>query len=171
VTLGLTLAFEPAEPGIMARPPRPRDAPILSPFLAWRIVFVAFLLLACTYGLFAWERDLGTDLASARSVAVNMLVAGEIVYLVNCRRIMAASWRWDGLFGSRPVLIGIGLVVLLQMPFTYLPAMQELFGTGPVGPASWGRIALLAVGLFIVVELEKAAGRSIRGRKAAATTI
>src|SRR6185369_8673512 len=41
VTLSLSLAFEPGEPGVMGRPPRRRDEPLLSRFLAWRIVFVS----------------------------------------------------------------------------------------------------------------------------------
>src|SRR3546814_12203034 len=33
VTLGLVLAFEPSEPGVMRRRPRPAQAPLLAPFL------------------------------------------------------------------------------------------------------------------------------------------
>ncbi|MHA1565280.1 MAG: cation-transporting P-type ATPase, partial [Alphaproteobacteria bacterium] len=126
VTLGLTLAFEAAEAGIMDRPPRPRGAPILSRFLAWRIVFVSILLAAATFGIFIWERGLAADLETARTAAVNMLVAGEIVYLLNSRLIYAPSWNREGILGSRPVLIGIGLVIGLQMLFTYVPFMQIL---------------------------------------------
>ncbi len=43
ITLGIALAFEPAEPGTMARPPRRRDAPILSGELFWHVVLVATL--------------------------------------------------------------------------------------------------------------------------------
>ena len=38
VALGLTLAFEPTEPGTMRRPPRAPGQPILSGFLLWRVV-------------------------------------------------------------------------------------------------------------------------------------
>ena len=43
-TLGLVLAFEPPEPDVMRRRPRRRDAPLLSPFLLWRVVIVSVLL-------------------------------------------------------------------------------------------------------------------------------
>lgn len=46
VALAMALAFEPAEPGVMARPPRRMDEPILSRFLLWRISFVSLLFLA-----------------------------------------------------------------------------------------------------------------------------
>src|SRR5690606_11160399 len=46
VTLGLALAFEPPEPGVMRRQPRRRDAPLISPFMLWRIVLVSTLFSA-----------------------------------------------------------------------------------------------------------------------------
>ncbi len=162
VTLGLTLAFEPAEAGVMKRPPRSPDVPILSAFLTWRVVFVSILLLAGTFGLFQWERAFGASLDAARTVAVNTLVAGEIVYLINCRRITEKSWTRSGLFGSRAVLIAVALVVGFQLLFTYLPVMQMLFHTTPIDLGAWSRIILFALCLFILVELEKAATRRYR---------
>jgi magnesium-transporting ATPase (P-type) len=45
VALGLTLAFEPPEPDVMRRPPRPGDEPLLSAFLVWRVAFVSALFM------------------------------------------------------------------------------------------------------------------------------
>jgi calcium-translocating P-type ATPase len=159
VTLGLALAFEPAEVGLMKRPPRSPDAPILSAFLTWRVVFVSILLLVGTLGLFEWERASGASLDAARTVAVNTLVAGEIVYLFNCRQIIEKSWTRNGLFGSRPVLIAVALVIGFQLLFTYLPAMQILFHTTPIDLGAWSQIILFALCFFIIVELEKAVTR------------
>jgi len=162
VTLGIALAFEPTEPGVMARPPRSPNAPILSAFLTWRIAFVSILLLFGTFGLFKWELFFGASLETARTVAVNTLVAGEIAYLFNCRRITDKSWTRDGLLGSRPVLIAVVLVVGFQLLFTYLPVMQVLFHSTAIEIEAWTRIVLFALGLFILVELEKAATRRYR---------
>ena len=159
VTLGLALAFEPAEAGVMKRPPRSPSAPMLSAFLTWRIVFVSILLLVGTFGLFQWERAFGASLDAARTVAVNTLVAGEIVYLFNCRRIHERSWTRSGLLGSRPVLIAAALVIGFQLLFTYLPAMQLLFHTTPIDLGAWSRIILFALCLFAILELEKTATR------------
>ena len=41
VTLGLTLAFEPTEPGTMRRPPRSPREPLLTRRLLWRVGFVS----------------------------------------------------------------------------------------------------------------------------------
>lgn len=164
VTLGLALAFEPAEADLMRRPPRRADEPLLSAYVVWRLLFVSFLLLLAVFGLFVWERTSGAGIDAARTVAVNMLVAGEIVYLINSRRIIGSSCTLDGLLGSRPVLIAIVLVALLQLLFTYLPLMQAAFDTVPIGWPEWGRIALLAVLVFLAIETEKAVVRRQRQR-------
>jgi len=156
VTLGLALAFEPPEPGVMDRPPRPSNEPILSRYVAWRVLFVSLLLLVGTFGFFEWQRSIGTELEVARTIAVNVLVAGEIGYLFNCRRTSAPSWTVDGFLGNRAVLVAVGLVVGLQLTFTYAPVMQTLFRTAPIDLATWAAIALFAVTLFVLVEIEKA---------------
>src|SRR5690606_219187 len=61
VTLGLALAFEPPEPGVMSRPPRPASAPLLSPFLVWRIVFVSGLFTAGALAIFFYALARGLD--------------------------------------------------------------------------------------------------------------
>ena len=123
---------------------------------------MSILLLVGTFGLFEWERAFGASLDAARTVAVNTLVAGEIVYLFNCRQFIEKSWSRNGLFGSRPVLIAVTLVVGFQLLFTYLPVMQMLFHTTPIDLGAWSRIILFALCVFVLVELEKAATRCYR---------
>ncbi len=170
VTLGLALAFEPAEDDVMARPPRPADEALLSPFLLWRTGFVALLLLAGTFGLFVEAEASGKDLGQARTIAVNMLVLFEVVYLVNCRRMLASVLNASGLLGSRAVLIAIAIVLVLQLLFTYAPPLQALFGSAPLGILAWLEIVLAALCAFALVELEKAWQRrragAVRRRRA-----
>ncbi|MGJ0394928.1 MAG: HAD-IC family P-type ATPase [Methylocystis sp.] len=160
VTLGLALAFEPPTEGVMLRPPRPSSEPILSRYFIWRIVFVSLLMLIATFGLYELERARGMGLDSARTVAVNTLVACEVAYLFNARFLSESSLSWKGLFGSRAVLISIAIVVVLQAMFTYLPFMQALFNTTPLDPEIWWHIAGASLVLFLLVEVEKAMFRS-----------
>ena len=57
------LAFEPKEAGIMQRPPRSPETPILTGVLIRRIVLVGALLLAGAFGLFEWADRRGYDAA------------------------------------------------------------------------------------------------------------
>ena len=59
IFLGLMLAFEPTEAGMMSRPPRDSRRPLLSGELLARIALVSVLLSAAAFGLFEWELALG----------------------------------------------------------------------------------------------------------------
>ncbi len=85
VALGLMLAFEPKEAGIMLRPPRDPGCPLLTGDLVWRILLVGILLLGGAFGLFLWVQANGGTLEEARTVAVNVFVMVELFYLFNCR--------------------------------------------------------------------------------------
>ncbi len=162
VTLALALAFEPAEHDVMARPPRPPAEPILSHFLIWRIAFVSTIMLAGTFGLFLWEINHGAEVAAARTVAVNALVMFEIFYAVSTRYLGANTFTWQGLFGSRQLLLAAGLVIALQIAFTYAGFMQVLFDTRPLPLAAWIRLVAISSSVYVLVELEKWAIRRWR---------
>lgn len=165
VTLALSLAFEPPEKQVMCRPPRnPREA-MLSSLLVWRIVFVSIILMSGTFGLFLWDRDQGASIEHARTVAVNTLVMFEIFYLLNSRYITASVFNWAGLTGNRYVLIAIGVLIIFQLAFTYLPPMQTLFGTTAIDFDIWLRILVVSSSVLFLVELEKYLVRHLERNK------
>ncbi|HKJ83747.1 MAG TPA: HAD-IC family P-type ATPase [Mariprofundaceae bacterium] len=155
VTLGLALAFEPPESDAMRRPPRPPGTPVLSRLLIWRIAFVSLIMLAGTFGIFLFQQMEGMPLEPARTVAVNTLVMFEAFYLVNTRYLSASVLSVEGVFGNRYVLLAIFLVVLLQLLFTYVPFMNYLFGTGPIGVGAWLQVVAVSASVFVLVEFEK----------------
>ncbi len=168
VTLALALAFEPAERGVMSRPPRNVRKPILSGFLMWRIMFVSLILLCGTFGLFLWEINRGTSLDGARTIAVNTLVLFEVFYLFSTRFLYASALNRRGIFGSRIALAAIVIVVLLQMAFTYLGPMQTVFATQSIGLGAWGRSLLVASLVLLLVEGEKALIRRLSPKRSEA---
>jgi magnesium-transporting ATPase (P-type) len=158
VLLGLPLAFEPVEGKVMHRPPRPPAAPILDRVLIGRIVLVGLLMLAGSFGLFLLALERGQSLAEARSIAVNVFVMIELVYLFNCRSLARPLWRVAP-FSNLWVWGGAASMLLLQLAFTYLPVFQQLFGTAPIGAQAWLEIAVVAVVALLVIEGEKALRR------------
>ncbi|MCK9201451.1 MAG: cation-transporting P-type ATPase [Gallionella sp.] len=163
VTLALALSFERAEPDVMRRAPRAATEPILSRFMIWRITFVSVLLTVGVVALFLWELARGDSLETARTVAVNALVMGEIAYLFNCRYLLGPVRSWQDFTGNRYVLLSIGVLAVIQAAFTYLPFMQKMFGVVALDAAAWGLIAGFGVLLFVVIEIEK---RLLSNRKA-----
>ena len=161
VTLALALTVEPSESDVMRRPPRNPGEAILSPFLLWRIGFVAVLAVAGTFGLFLWERDQGTSIETARTIAVNTLVVFEAFYVLNARFFYGSVLSREGFFGNPYVLLTIGIVLGMQGLFTYTDVMQALFHTTEISMNAWVRIAGIGVGIFLLVEFEKYVFRAI----------
>ncbi|MEV1053415.1 HAD-IC family P-type ATPase [Streptomyces sp. NPDC049887] len=154
VALGLMLAFEPKEPGIMDRPPREPARPLLTGALAVRILLVSALLVAGAWWLFTWERGTGASLAESRTAAVNLFVAVELLYLFSCRSLTRSPWRL-GLFGNRWIIGGVLVQAAGQLALTYLPAMNHLFHTAPINGQAWLRILGIAALTALVVATDK----------------
>ena len=155
VTLGLSLAFEPPERGVMSRPPRRRDAPLVSPFMLWRIVLVSILFSAAAFGVFGWAQARGHDIDTARTMVVNTFCVLEIFYLFSVRYLHASSFSLRGLRGTPAVLWAIAAVVAAQLAFTYLPWMHALFDSRPVPLLEGAAIVAIGVTLLVLLELEK----------------
>lgn len=165
VALGLTLAFESTEPGAMCRPARSANQRILSGRLLWRILFVSALMVVGTFGIYTWATERGLPLETARTMAVNTLVVMEIFYLFSVRYVHGTSLTWQGVLGTRAVLVGVAVVVVAQFAFTYLPPMQAIFGSRPVALPDGMAIVAVGVILLMIVEGEKRIAALVGGRK------
>ncbi|UCV28489.1 cation-transporting P-type ATPase [Ferribacterium limneticum] len=154
VLLGLPLAFEPIERGIMHRAPRRLDMPVLDAHLIRRIVLVSFLLLAGAFGLFLRELEQGHTLAEARTVAVNVFVMVEMAYLFNCRSLTHSFWK-QGLFSNPWIWAGIGSMLALQLLLTYWPPLNAAFQTAPIGWQEWLEIGAFAWLASLIIAIEK----------------
>jgi cation-transporting P-type ATPase F len=162
VALGLVLAFEPLEPGVMRRPPVPPSRPLLTGTLAGRIVLVSILLLVAAFGLFEWALADGESVAVARTVAVNVFVVVQVAYLLTCRSLERSMFE-IGLLGNRWVFAGTGGMLVLQLLFTYTPWMNGLFHSAPVAAGWWLWTTAIGVVVYVLVEVEK----GVRRRRAA----
>ncbi len=155
VLLGLMLAFEGKEPGIMERPPRDPDTPVLTKVLVIRIALVSFMLLAGAFGLFEWALLRGESIERARTLAVNMFVFGELFYLFNCRSLRYSMFKL-GIFTNKWLIVGVVSMALLQLFFTYSPLMNRLFGTEGLSLTGWLLVLGSGLIIYIVIGGEKA---------------
>src|SRR5690606_30880415 len=154
-TLGLVLAFEPPEPGVMRRPRRAGHASLLSPSLLWRVIIVSVLLAAAALGLFFYALNTGRDVETARTMVVNMFIVGEIFYLFNVRYLHMTSLTLRGLLGTPIALGAIAILVVAQLAFTYAPFMQAVFGSRPLLLQDGALIIGIGFGLMLLLEGEK----------------
>ncbi len=160
VALALPLGFEAMEKNVMGRPPRKPDAPVLSPFVLFRTVWVALLMSAAAIGLFLWEFSGAGDevggrgYAEAQTMAVSTVVMFQIFYLIGCRSLRG-SVREIGLWSNLWIYGGIGVLLVLQLGFTYLPFMNTIFGSAPLGLDDWARAAAAAIPIVPIIAIEK----------------
>ena len=154
-TLGIALAFEPAEVGTMRRPPRARDAPLLTAELIWHIVLVSTLFLVAVFAVYTYAVDKGYSIELARTMSMNTLVVLEIFHLFFIRNIHSTSLSLVAVRGT-PVVWGCVLVVVAaQFAITYVPTLQWVFGTQPVSLADGMIIVAVGILFFMLVEAEK----------------
>ncbi len=164
VTLSIPLAFEVLEPNTMRRMPRSPDEPVFSGFIVARLILVAILMSTGACGLFLWEyfRIIGPEpvtiarhalaLAEAQTLCVTSITFTQIFYLLNCRSLRDSLFT-QGVFSNPAIFIGIGLLLLLQACFIYLPPLQTLFASAALDARAWlyamaaGAIVLPAISL------------------------
>ncbi len=169
VTLSLALAYEPAEPGVMSRPPRAPGGSVISGRSLRQVVIVSLLIGGATLAVFFIERARGTDYAVAQTTAVTMLALGQLAYLFNCRFLGESSLTLRVLRGNRVVWTATGALIALQILFTYVPFMNAWFDSAPIGLREWGLTLGFAIVVFLLAEGMKAVTRAIDARGAART--
>ena len=139
----------------MARPPRRRDAPILSGRLVWHVVLVATLFMAAVFGIFAYATDRGYPTELAQTMAMNMLVVLEIFHLFFIRNLHGTSLTWAAVRATRVVWAVVILITAAQFAVTYLAPFQAILGTRPVSLADGILIVGIGAAFFALVEIEK----------------
>jgi len=154
IALGTMLIFEPKESDVMKRPPRRPNSPILTRDLIIQIVIVSMCILISVYGLFELALKDDISLEESRTITVNTIVMIEIFYLFNCRSLTKSILR-TGFFSNKLIFLGIAVMILLQIAFTYAPIMNEIFQSKPIGIESWLKIIGVSIITFLIIEIKK----------------
>lgn len=153
IGLGVPITMEPKERGILKRPPRSPTESILIPLIKRRIVFVSLLIVAGAYLTFFLKMGRDGDLIAARTVALNTIVFFQIFYLFNSKSMY--EYVYKDLLSNKYMLLGIGVVVLLQLLITYNGALNSVFSTAPLMLIDWLTIIMISSTVFFLVEFEK----------------
>jgi potassium/sodium efflux P-type ATPase len=163
VTNGLqdvALAFEPAEKGVLNRPPRNPKEGILSSLMVLRTLLMGITLAAGTLFLFISNLNAGVPLERARTIALTTMVFFQFYQAFNCRSETRSVFRMSPI--SNPLLfISMIAAFLAQLSVIYVPAFQWIFRTVPITIIEWVQIFMVSTTIILVVEMDK----WIRGRK------
>ena len=154
---GLALAAEPAEPGIMQRPPRPPKESLFAHGLWQHILGVGLLIGGLCLGVQAWA--ISTGHAHWQTMVFTVLTLSQMAHVLAIRSETVSLWRL-GLFTNKPLLGAVLLTFALQMATIYVPVLNPIFRTEPLSLPELALCLAAAAVVWVAVELEKAWRRS-----------
>lgn len=70
-------------------------------------------------------------------MALNVLVLAQTFYLFNSRYINVSSLSFERLFNNKVAWLMVGILLLLQLAYVYLPFMNRWFGSYPLSFGQW----------------------------------
>jgi Ca2+-transporting ATPase len=141
----LALGVDPADAGVMNRPPRPRSEGVITRRMWAGILFVGAVMAAGTLividaslpgGLIEGSGSLGY----AQTMAFTTLMMFQLFNVLNARSDERSAFR--GLFRNHWLWAAIGLSLFLHVAVIYVPFLQEAFSTVSLG-AGAGFVASL----------------------------
>ena len=158
----LALSREPAEPGLMDRPPRPSRQGVISAGMlarAWgflglisaTLVMAGFFLTLRHAG---WHPGASTGPGSPLNHGYRQATTVAWLGIVACQvgtafavRTDHASLRQVGVFTNKLLLAGIAAALAFAAALVYVPALHDFFGTAALSPS---QLAIVAPFPFIV---------------------
>ena len=172
----LALGREPAEPGLMERPPRPRSESVIQRALlvrAWvylGLIEAALVMAGFFYVLLDAGWSPGEDVSSGTPLhdgylrATTMTFAGIVACQIGvavAARTERVSLRTVGVFSNRMLLWGILSEILFVAAIVYEPHLQDIFATRSLSATE---IAVLACFPIIVWGSDEIRRASVRRR-------
>ncbi|MEY3871878.1 MAG: hypothetical protein RLZZ296_873 [Pseudomonadota bacterium] len=158
---GLALAAEPAERGVMQRPPRPPNESLFAGGLWQHILGVGLLIGGLCLALQAWA--LNHAEAHWQTMVFTALTLSQMAHVLAIRSETDPLWRL-GLGTNKALLGAVALSFALQMATIYVPFLNPVFKTQPLSASELGLCLAAAAVVFVVVELEKAWRRRCQRR-------
>ena len=167
----LALGREPAEPGVMERPPRPRSEGVIHRALLFRAwvslglleaaLVVGGFFLVLLRGGWSWGAATGggAPLHGLYLQATTMTFAGIVACQVGtavASRTESATLREVGLLTNRLLLWGIASEIVFLGAIIYVPGLQHVFGTRPLGALEVGLLCAFPLIVWGADELRRA---------------
>ncbi|MBT9491244.1 MAG: cation-translocating P-type ATPase [Paucibacter sp.] len=149
---GLALAAEPAEPGLMQRPPRAADESLFADGMWQHILGFGLLIAGLCLGVQYWAIDYGN--AHWQTMVFTVLTLAQMAHVLAVRSERLPLWR-IGLLSNLPLLGAVLLTVFLQLAIIYVPWLQGVFKTQALSVGELGICFAAAAVVGVAVEVEK----------------
>ena len=142
LTMTVPLAFEPKSNGMMQQPPRNPSEPLITRKLLRRILIVSLFNWVLIFGMFEWAKSTTGDIAVARTMAIQALVAARIVYLLSISQLGISLFQYlcrrtQSITNAPILIVGIVAAVIMQVVFSQWGVMNTLFETAALTWNQW----------------------------------
>ena len=151
---GVALAFEPAEQGVLRRPPRRPGGGVLDRLMWERVVIAGIVMGAGMLATFRWELDRTGSQALAQTVALTTMVVYQVFQAGNARSERESVFSRSP-FSNRFLFVATAAALGVHVAALYLPPTQWLLRVEPIGIAAWIRIVVTAASIIVAMELHK----------------
>ena len=151
VTDGLpavALGFDPPEKDVMRRAPREADESIFSHGLAGIILSRGVLIGLTTLTVFVTMIYYTADIGMARTGAFVTLVLTQLIHVFECKSERRSIFRIP-IFNNMYLVLAVLCSLLMTLGVVYIPSLQSIFKTVPLGWNEW----LIAAGLSFLVPM------------------
>jgi Ca2+-transporting ATPase len=154
----LALGVDPADDGLMHRPPRPRSEGVITPRMWVGIFFIGTIMAVGT--LLVLDAALPGGLIEgsgttryAQTTAFTTLMLFQMFNVFNARSDEQSAFH--GLFQNHWLWGAVGLSLALQVAAIYVPFLQSAFSTVSLNLSDWLRCAAVASSVLWLRELSK----------------
>ena len=158
----LALGLEKGDPDVMQQPPRPATEPIINREMLFRIVTQALADALAVMGAFLlFLNQYPGNLELARTVAFATMVSVELLRAYSARSGYHSVLSL-GLFSNPWMVLATSASFVMLLASLYVPILQPVFGTVPLGLRDWGYLLPFALFPFVVAEATKPIVRRMR---------
>ena len=151
----VALAFEPAERGVLQRPPRRPGGGVLDHVMWERVVLAGLVMGAGMLVMFRWELDATGSLVQAQTVALTTMVVFQVFQAGNSRSETESVLRRSPL-SNKVLFIATVAALGIHVAALYLPFTQYVLRVEPISLGAWLRIIVIATSILVAMELHKA---------------
>ncbi|HHH81467.1 MAG TPA: cation-transporting P-type ATPase, partial [Chloroflexi bacterium] len=161
----LALGLETAEPDIMKQRPRPPDEPVINRSMRAKIGVQTVAIAGVTLGAYLLGLRLLPGVAKeAETMAFATLSFSELLRAFTARSESAPLHRL-GLFTNRWMFYAVVSSMLLLLAVIYIPFLQPIFDTMPLGWREWRVVLPLLLVPALVAEATKMLAGLRRNRR------
>lgn len=161
---GIALASEPAEDGVMQRPPRSPHENLFAGGLIPKILGAGMIMAAAAIIIQTWAANQGFGIEVQQTMVFTTLCFVQLGNAMSVRFSFHSIFNRK-IFGNWKLWGAIALTVALQLMLVYILGLHSIFKTTALEASAMGVIAVAVIASVLAIELLKFGYNKLTGRQ------